>query len=128
MLAPEFLKVRLFINKKIDFPNLGISVEVFSLLTFIVMYVCQQVGLPLLSFVLLGTYGLQQLLASKYSNLDRKKTYLQPESPEEILKVRLHILPIDIINTKRNYQHTTVGRKFSKSWHPKSLDQARQIN
>jgi hypothetical protein len=91
---------------------------------------CQQVGLPLLSFVLLGTYGLQQLLSSKYSNLERKKTYVQPEAPEEILKVIIRALPRDKANRSIYFNGmintSWMGRKCKKSWQPKIPDLAKQ--
>jgi hypothetical protein len=37
--------------------------------------------------MLLGTYGLQQLLSAKNTAMDRKKKYVPPEDPEVTLKV-----------------------------------------
>lgn len=46
-----------------------------------------QVGLPMFSFMIIGSVGLQQGIAAKYREMDRLKTYIPPEDPEKILQV-----------------------------------------
>lgn len=55
--------------------------------------VAAQVGLPMFSFVLLGSFGLQSGLASKYREIERRKNYVPPEEPEKILEVTFHAAP-----------------------------------
>ena len=47
-----------------------------------------QVGLPFFSFILLGWLGLQQGLSAKIKEGERRKRYVEPEKPEDILAVR----------------------------------------
>jgi hypothetical protein len=47
-----------------------------------------QVGLPFFSFILLGWLGLQQGLSAKLKEGERRKRYVEPEKPEDILAVR----------------------------------------
>ena len=49
---------------------------------------CAQVGLPFFSFILLGWLGLQQGLSAKLKEGERRKRYVEPEKPEDILAVR----------------------------------------
>ena len=48
----------------------------------------KQVGLPFLSFVVIAWMGLQQGLKAKFQEGDRRKRYVEPETPEAILAVR----------------------------------------
>ena len=47
-----------------------------------------QVGLPFLSFIVIGWLGLQEGLRAKYKESERRKRYVEPEKPEDILAVR----------------------------------------
>lgn len=47
-----------------------------------------QVGLPFLSFIVIGWLGLQEGLKAKYKESERRKRYVEPEKPEDILAVR----------------------------------------
>lgn len=47
-----------------------------------------QVGLPFLSFIVIGWLGLQEGLSAKYKESERRKRYVEPEKPEDILAVR----------------------------------------
>merc|ERR1719253_841556 len=44
-----------------------------------------KVGLPFFSFILLGWLGLQQGLSAKIKEGERRKRYVEPEKPEDIL-------------------------------------------
>mmetsp|Transcript_57952 Transcript_57952/g.93772 ORF Transcript_57952/g.93772 Transcript_57952/m.93772 type:complete len:126 (-) Transcript_57952:178-555(-) len=45
-----------------------------------------KVGLPFLSFMVIGWLGLQEGLKAKFKEGERRKRYIEPEKPEDILK------------------------------------------
>jgi len=51
-----------------------------------------QVGLPFLSFMVIGWLGLQEGLKAKFKESERRKRYIEPEKPEDILKVHDHLI------------------------------------
>ena len=54
-------------------------------------------GLPMFSFVILGSLGLQTGLATQLREAERLKKYTPPEDPEKVLKVPLARFALEVI-------------------------------